>query len=41
MQVVSKLRQAFKVDFVVGEIFLVLHVVNVCVLNVLQKKTNT
>ena len=42
MQVVSKLRQASKVDFIVGEIFLVFHVIDVCVLNVLQKKkTNT
>lgn len=38
MQVVSKVRQASKADFIVGEIFLVLHVIDVCVLDVLQKK---
>lgn len=38
MQVVSKLRQVSKLDFIIGEVFLVLHVIDVCVLNVLQKK---
>lgn len=38
VQVVGKVRQASKVDLIVGEVFLVLHVIDVRVLNVLQKK---
>lgn len=36
MKVVGKLRQLIEIDFVVREIFLILHVVNVSVLNVLD-----
>lgn len=36
VKVVGKLRQLAELDFVVSEIFLILHVVNVSVLNVLH-----
>ena len=38
MEVVSKLRQLCEKRLVVGEVLLVLHVVNVSVLNVLREK---
>ena len=38
MKVVIKLRQLLELDFVIGEIFLILHVVYVSVLNVLQEE---
>lgn len=38
MKVVGKGRQIGELDFVVGEIFLILHVVNVSVLDVLHRK---
>lgn len=38
MKVVCKLRQLAELDFVISEIFLILHVVNVSVLNVLHGK---
>lgn len=36
MKVVGKLRQLLELHFVICEVFLVLHVVDVCVLNVLH-----
>lgn len=38
MKVVGKLRQLTELDFVISEIFFILHVVDVSVLNVLQGK---
>lgn len=40
MEVIGKLRQLTEFDFVVGEVFLVLHVVYVSVLNVLHEDKN-